>query len=100
MTDLLLPARCIEAGDFNAHHSLWDSRVRTPKRHEALLELINNNNLNLINGPDTYTYKYHTGQLRSVLDLTFACPDTIDLITKCSVMEHLATGSDHKVVFF
>lgn len=50
ITDLPLPTRCIMAGDWNGHHSLWDSRGRNPKRHEALLELIDNIKLTLING--------------------------------------------------
>lgn len=105
MTDLPLPTRCIMAGDFNGHHPLWDSQVRNPKRHKALLELIHNNNLTLINKLDTYTYNYRTGQGRSVLDLALPSPATIDLatidlVTNWAVMNDLSTGSDHEVVSF
>lgn len=100
MTDLLLPTGCILSGDFNTHQPLWDSRVRSPKHHEALLEIIDNNNLSLINEPDTYIYNYPIGRGRSVLGLAFAFPATIDQVTNWAVMEDPATGSDHEIVSF
>lgn len=100
MTKLIMPTRCILAGDFNSHRALWDSKVRSPECHKVRMDIIESNSHTLMNKPDTYSYNYPTGRGSSVVDLAVSSTPTIGLITNWALMEDRATESDHKVVGF
>ena len=87
-----LPARAIICGDFNAHHSWWNSRVNNPVRADALVQWLKQQNCELINTPDESTYQqYCTNGASSVLDLTFATQATAEIVTDWSI---------HEVIYF
>jgi hypothetical protein len=100
LTPLTLPPRCIITGDLNAHHVLWNSRVTTPRRAEALVLLIEEQGWHLLNIPDIPTYWYKNGQGTSVLDLTLASPIMPWEATNWAVDDAQGTGSDHEVIHF
>ncbi|KAL0630654.1 hypothetical protein Q9L58_010497 [Maublancomyces gigas] len=79
---------------------MWNSLTLNPKRHKALITVIDKYEMALLNEPDTYTYNYPTGRGRSVLDLPFATPDIINMVTNWAVAEDMTTGSDHEVIQF
>jgi hypothetical protein len=61
LAQLILPQRCIITGDLNAHHPLWNSRVRHPTRADELVMLIEDHGWHLVNVPDTPTYSFKNG---------------------------------------
>ena len=96
-----LPARAIICGDFNAHHSWWNSRVNNPVKADALVQWLKQQKCELINTPDESTYqKYCTNGASSVLDLTFATQATAEIVTDWSIYDNWSTGSDHEVIYF
>lgn len=95
-----LPPRCIITGDMNAHHSWWDSRIRSPKRADELVEIMLTHDYDLLNTPDTPTYQHRTGTGSSVLDLTFASPELNNLATNWAVDDDAFAGSDHETIRF
>jgi hypothetical protein len=100
LAQLALPQRCIITGDLNAHHPLWNSRVRYPTRANELVTLIEEHGWHLANTPDTPTYHYRTGTGSSVLDLTLTAPAVAREVSNWAVDEENPTGSDHEVVLF
>lgn len=98
--NLPIPLRGMLAKDFNAHHHLWDSRVQSPKRHEAPIEIIAKHHISIIKEPHTYPYNYPTPREQSVLNLAFVTHSAVDFVTNWAVPEDLSTGSDHEVVQF
>ena len=40
----------------NAHHEWWDSSIQTPIRADAIIELMENNDFELLNVPNQSTY--------------------------------------------
>ena len=59
-------------GDFNAHHSWWNSKIQNAIRSENLVKWLKLNKCSLINTPDLYTFFAHSGNSSSIIDLTFA----------------------------
>jgi exonuclease III len=100
LAQLVLPQRCIITGDLNAHHTLWNSRVRYPTRADELVTLIEEHGWHLANTPDTPTYHYRKGTGSSVLDLMLATPAVAREVSNWAVDEENPTGSDHEVVLF
>ena len=101
LSTIELPARAIICGDFNAHHSWWNSRVNNPVRADALVQWLKQQNCELINTPDESTYQqYCTNGASSVLDLTFATQATAEIVTDWSICDDWSTGSDHEVIYF
>jgi hypothetical protein len=100
LTPLSLPNRCIITGDLNAHHTLWNSRVRRNTRANELAALIEDEGWHLINVPDIATYQYQNGTGSSVLDLTIASPAVAREVTNWAVDDENPTGSDHEVIRF
>lgn len=95
-----IPDRCIIAGDMNAHHPLWNSAVRSPKRAQELVSLMEENNLVLLNKMDKPTYHFRTGKGTSVLDLCFVTPCLEDVAVNWAVDKNACTGSDHETIRF
>jgi ribonuclease HI len=97
-----LPTRTVLAGDFNAHHVLWNSTKTTPVRADELIHLITSQNLTIINTPDEATYISHSraGQSQSVIDLTITTSALTDSITGWCIDHNAATGSDHNTIRF
>jgi hypothetical protein len=100
LTTLSLPTRCIITGDLNAHHPLWNSRVRCQTRADELITLIEEHGWHLVNVPDIPTHHYHKGMGSSVLDLTIAAPAMAREVTNWAIDEDNAMGSDHEVIYF
>ena len=87
-------------GDFNAHHSWWNSKIQKAIRSEYLVKWLKINKCNLINTPDLYTFFAHLGNSSSIIDLTFANSKIENAITNWSIDENAVTGSDHEVIRF
>lgn len=98
--DHTFPKRCLFTGDFNAHHPWWNSRIRTPKHAELLVELLQSNHFDLLNEEDAPTHFPANGNRPSVLDLTFASSDVYPIVSKWALDQDSATGSDHSVIRF
>jgi hypothetical protein len=81
LAPLLLPNRCIITGDLNAHHPLWNSRVRHQTRADELVMLIETHGWHLINVPDVPAYHYRNGTGSSVLNLTIAAPAVMPFLS-------------------
>jgi hypothetical protein len=90
----------IVAGDFNAHHSWWNSSIQHPLRTEKLLPWLTDNQLELINEPDVPTYHHRQNDGTSILDLTFATSQLSTMVMEWATDEEAACGSDHEVVRF
>ena len=87
-------------GDFNAHHSWWNSKIQNAIRSENLVKWLKLNKCSLINTPDLYTFFAHSGNSSSIIDLTFANFEIENAITNWSIDENAVTGSDHEVIRF
>ena len=104
---LNLPARSLLLGDFNAHHHLWDSTLRTSRNSDGTIGIIERFNLGLVNEPDIPTHFPRNGNKPSVIDLAFASYSLLENILNWSVEESeselaeaSSTGSDHTVIRF
>ena len=95
-----IPEKAIICGDFNAHHSWWNSRIQNSIRANALISWINRFNCELINILDKMTYISHSGISQSVLDLTFATSRIAENIIDWAINDEIVTGSDHEVIAF
>ena len=72
--------KVIIAGDFNAHHSWWNSKIENSIRTEALINWVNLHKCDLINTPDIETYHSYSGRSSSVLDLAFAFENALQYV--------------------
>ncbi|CAD6898017.1 unnamed protein product, partial [Tilletia caries] len=73
-------------GDFNAHHPLWQTNVRSISRHaEAWITAIQALNLELVTPADTRTYQYGGSRaLFSTIDLSFASDELRERVVTTS----------------
>ena len=79
-------------GDFNCHHSLWDSKGTSNLLREVFDWVISSDLLHL-NDPDTPpTLLHHSSGSRSFPNIFFA-PSSLALSCSCEVLQDL--GSDH-----
>ena len=61
----------IIGGDFNAHHSWWNSQISSPTRANALVAWLIQYGFELLNEPDKSTF-YREGMVnQSIIDLVF-----------------------------
>ena len=98
LQDIELSKETLILGDFNAHHSWWNSSVNNSIRSDSLISWLNKFNLELINKPDKRTC---TKSATSVIDLSFATQDLYQSVTDwCILDKKHATGSDHEVIQF
>ena len=78
-------------GDFNCHHSLWDSRGTSDLFGEEVFDWVISDLLPL-NDPDTPTLLHRSSGSRSSPDISFA-PSTLAFSCSWEVLQDL--GSDH-----
>ena len=97
---LHITSHSILCGDFNAHHSLWNSAVQQQIRGDVLVDWFRANNCDIVNQPDISTYNHRQGSGTSILDLTLATQDIFDRVVDWAVDDNAHTGSDHEVVRF
>ena len=100
LTSIDILEKAIICGDFNAHHSWWNSNIQNSIRSDALISWINKFNCELINISDEMTYTSHSGISQSVLDLTFATAKIAENIVDWSINDEIVTDSDHEVIAF
>jgi hypothetical protein len=98
LTPISLPNQYIITGYLNAHHMLWNSRVRHNTYTDELTALIEDEGWHLINAPDIATYYYQNGIGSSVLDLTIALPGVAREVTNWAMDDENPTGSDYEVI--
>ena len=79
-------------GDFNCHHTLWDSRGTSDPRREEVFDWVISSDLLLLNDPDTPTLLHRSSGSCSSPDISFA-PSTLALSCSWEVLQDL--GSDH-----
>jgi hypothetical protein len=92
--------RTIICGDFNAHHSWWNSTVYTPSRCAELIPWLEKYGFELKNSEDQVTFKGSNTNNLSVIDLTFATRAIEADIDNWYIDKEADTGSDHEVIRF
>ena len=85
------------AGDWNLHHSRWDSNATESREAEEVVEWLDSNHLELANVPDVSTYHAHNGGAESVLDLVFfnSAASELDLVKDYHIDLSMVPSSDH-----
>lgn len=89
--------KAIIAGDFNAHHSVWNVANKTCPRGELILDLIENRNLIIMND-GTPTMIKHPNITPSAIDLTIVSSCLAPKV-EWSVLDEEICG-DHKIIIF
>ena len=79
-------------GDFNCHHSLWDSRGTSDPCREEVFDWVISSDLLPLNDPDTPTLFHRSFGSHSSPDISFA-PSSLVLSCSWEVLQDL--GSDH-----
>ena len=79
-------------GDFNCHHTLWDSRGTSDPHREEVLDWVISSDLLPLNDPDTPTLLHRSSGSRSSPDIFFA-PSSLVFSCSWEVLQDL--GSDH-----
>ena len=59
-------------GDFNAHHSWWNSDIDSPIRADALVQWLEEFDFELVSEPDLPTFHRNGMVNKSIIDLVFA----------------------------
>ena len=95
-----LPEPCIIAGNMNVHQTWWNSQIKTPKRADELVQIMETNYFSLLDEPDTPTYYYRTGKGISVIDLAFTSEAIYVSMMNWAVDDDTSTGSDHATIWF
>src|SRR5271170_1342315 len=75
LQNINLGRRAIISGDFNAHHSWWNSTVSNPIRCQELIPWLEKYGLELKNTEDIATFYRPNCQNLSIIDLAFATRD-------------------------
>lgn len=68
---LSMEKEALVLGDFNSHHSWWNSAISNSTRADELVQWLDNNSFELVNEPVIPTFS-RPGCADSVLDLSFA----------------------------
>jgi hypothetical protein len=55
----------------NGHHTWWNSQIKTLKRANEIVQIMETNNVSLLNELDIPTYYYRNGKGTSIVDLAF-----------------------------
>jgi len=84
-------------GDFNAHHSWWNSSITNNIRSDSLVSWLDSNNCELINESDIQTC---SKSANSIIDLSFATQKLYHLVSDWHIDESNASGSDHEIIKF
>ena len=89
----ILPSRHLFIlGDFNCHHSLWDSRGTSDPHREEVFDWVISSDLLPLNDPDAPTFLHCSSGSRSSPDFSFG-PSTLAFSCSWEVLQDL--GSDH-----
>ncbi len=83
------------AGDFNAHHSWWNSKITKSRNAKALIPWLKLNNGALKSSPDIPTFS-RKGCRDSTLDLLFS---NTEKASDWAILEE-KSGSDHEIISF
>ena len=97
LQNLQLSKETLIVGDFNAHHSWWNSSIINSIRADSLVAWLDQFNCELINKADISTC---TRSTNSVIDLAFATQNLYQLISDWYIDESNASGSDHEIIKF
>jgi hypothetical protein len=89
--------RTIISGDFNAHHSWWNSTISSPTRCEELTPWLGKYGFELKNAKDIATFHRKNAYNHSIIDLTFATKD-IESQIEWYIEEEACTGSHHEIL--
>jgi hypothetical protein len=89
--------RAMISGDFNAHHSWWNSTVSNPTRCEELVPWLEKYGFELKNAKDLATFHRKNAYNHSIIDLTFATR-AIEQDIEWYIDEEACTGSDHETL--
>lgn len=98
LINIELTQNSIICGDFNAHHSWWNSKINNSIRSNALIAWLQKFKCELINTPDEFTFR--RGNSKSIIDLTFITPNLINSIECWSINEEAYTESYHEFIDF
>ena len=79
-------------GDFNCHHSLWDSRGTSDPRGEEVFDWVISSDLLLLNDPDTPILLHRFSGSRSSPDISIA-PSSLSFSCSWEMLQDL--GFDH-----
>lgn len=89
--------RTILCGDFNAHHTWWNSDANNSPQAMQIVEWLEHYSLNLLNEPDISTFFRSNLQFLSVLDLAFISPELENYAVQWEITEE-KSGSDHEII--
>src|SRR4030095_14651400 len=89
--------RTIISGDFNAHHSWWNSKISSPTRCEELTPWLGKYGFELKNAKDIATFHRKNAYNHSIIDLTFATKD-IESQVEWYIEEEACSGSHHEIL--
>jgi hypothetical protein len=90
----------ILAGDFNAHHSWWNSTISSPIRAQALIQWLQRFNFELLNHPDQSTFSRKGMTSLSIIDLVFISPRLRQKHIEWEIDHEIASGSDHEILLY
>ena len=90
----------ILAGDFNAHHSWWNSTISSPIRADTLIQWLQRFNFELLNHPDQSTFSRKGMTSLSVIDLVFISPRLGQKHIEWEINHEIASGSDHEILLY
>jgi hypothetical protein len=93
----------ILCGDFNLHAHDWDNKVTNMTVHATtFLDWLMENELQVLNDPNTPTYHGHSFQHNSIIDLVFANKTTSETYDLSPVQVHTEDhfASDHYPISF
>jgi hypothetical protein len=97
----ITPSRhSIIGGDFNAHHSWWNSSISTPVRAQSLIEWLEKHRFDLLSQPDQPTFYRRGMTSRSVIDLVFTSIGLQSKYIEWEINQELASGSDHEILLY
>jgi hypothetical protein len=92
--------RSIICGDFNAHHSWWNSRISNLIRCSELILWLERFNFELKNIEDLAIFHRSNTENISIIDLIFATIVIESKIDNWYIDEEAYIGSDHEVIRF
>lgn len=90
----------ILGGDFNAHHSWWNSQISSPIRAHALVNWLDQKGFELLNQPDQSTF-YRAGMVnQSIIDLVFISQRLNQRQVQWEIDPMISSGSDHEILLY
>lgn len=101
LIDIISEKYSIICGDFNAHHSWWNSNVNSLNgtRAEKLVDWTIENKLNLLNEIDRKTFHRNSDEQPTVIDLIFVSNSLNEYSINWFINEE-TSGSNHELIQF